>query len=163
MPLDKDLTTMNSNDSLLSGLNNTFTSNLSKKLANAMRQHSSLQFKWLKQIETIKKIKDRKDINITYARRKLNKSLSKKGLGTLLERQASYELDEEGSKKPSTFWQHKSPKRDVQNPANLQKRVNGFYQSCRGSDVAYVTTHTKNPKTMLWSTSPTNRQGRGAA
>ena len=48
MTLDKDQGTMNSNDSLLAGFNNSFTSNLSKKLAKAMLQHSSLQFKWLK-------------------------------------------------------------------------------------------------------------------
>ena len=29
--------------------------------------------------------------------------------------------------------------------------------------MAYVTTHRKNPNTMLWSTSPTNRSGRGEA
>ena len=61
------------------------------------------------------------------------------------------------------FWAHKSPKRDENNPADLQNRVNSFYQNCRGSDVAYVTTHVKNPRTMLWSTSPTNRMGRGEA
>ena len=61
------------------------------------------------------------------------------------------------------FWAHKSPKRDADNPADLQNRVNSFYQNCRGSDVAYVTTHVKNPRTMLWSTSPTGRNGRGEA
>lgn len=61
------------------------------------------------------------------------------------------------------FWAHKSPKRDEKNRADLQKRVNSFYQNCRQSDVAYVTTHRKNPSTMLWSTSPTNRSGRGEA
>ena len=47
------------------------------------------------------------------------------------------------------------------NPADLQNRVNNFYQNVRGSDVSYVTTHTKNPNTMLWSTSPTGRRERG--
>ena len=41
--------------------------------------------------------------------------------------------------------------------------MNQFYQSVRGSDVAYVTTDTRNPRTMLWSTSPTNKQARGAS
>ena len=68
-----------------------------------------------------------------------------------------------GSKRPSQFWAHKSPKRDEQNPADLQNRVNSFYQNVRGSDVAFVTTHTKNPNTMLWSTSPTGRKDRGQA
>ena len=41
--------------------------------------------------------------------------------------------------------------------------MNSFYQNVRGSDVAYVTTDSKNPRVMLWSTSPTNRNKRGEA
>ena len=86
MTLDKDQGTMNSNDSLLAGFNNSFTSNLSKKLAKAMLQHTSLQSKWLKQIEMIKKVKNKKNPHQSFAKKRLNRSLSKKKLGTLLER-----------------------------------------------------------------------------
>lgn len=33
----------------------------------------------------------------------------------------------------------------------------------RGGDMAYITTQTKNPTTMLWSTAPTKRAVRGAS
>lgn len=56
-----------------------------------------------------------------------NLSLRKKSLGSLIERQSTFKYDEEGSKKPSSFWAHKSPKRNEQNPADLQNRVNKFY------------------------------------
>ena len=59
------------------------------------------------------------------------------------------------------FWAHKSPRRDEDNPADLQDRVNGFYQNVRDSDVAYVTTQTRNEATMLFATSPTGRSRRG--
>ena len=100
---------------------------------------------------------------MTHARKVLQRSLRNSSLGSLVERQSTFCYDEQGSKKPGLFWQHKSPQRDEDNPADLQLRVNDFYQQCRGSDVAYVTTHTKNPKTMLWSTSPSNRLKRGAS
>lgn len=100
-------------------------------------------------------------MSTTFHKRKLNKSLCGTSIGSLIERQTGFEYDEFGSKKPGVFWRHKSPMRDETNPADLQNRVNGFYQNMRGSDVAYVTTDTKNPNTMLWSTSPTNRMKRG--
>lgn len=50
----KTFETLNSNDSLLAGMMGaSFTSNLSKRMADAMQKHTSLQFKWLKQIEQI--------------------------------------------------------------------------------------------------------------
>ena len=102
-------------------------------------------------------------MNNTHTKKKLYRSLRGSSLGSLIERQVSFAYDDHGSKKPGHFWAHKSPKRDVDNPADLQLRVNDFYQKVRGSDVAFVTTHVKNPRTMLWSTSPTNRKIRGEA
>ena len=46
----KTFETLNSQDSLLGA---SFTSNYSKRIAEAMKKHTSLQFKWLKQIERI--------------------------------------------------------------------------------------------------------------
>ena len=51
----------------------------------------------------------------------------------------------------------------MDNPADLQHRVNKFYQDVRESDVAYVSTDTKNVRNKLWSTSPTNRENRGVS
>ena len=48
----KTFETLNSNDSLLGGmtgaLGTSFQSNLTQKMADAMKRHTSLQFKWLK-------------------------------------------------------------------------------------------------------------------
>ena len=106
-------------------------------------------------------MRDHEDPSLSHARKALHRSLRNSSLGSLLERQATFTYDEFGSKKPSLLWQHKSPKRNAENPADLQNRVNDFYQNVRGSDVAYVTTHTKNPKTMLFATSPTRKTNRG--
>ena len=46
----KTFETLNSQDSLLGA---SFNSNMSKRMAEAMKKHTSLQFKWLKQIERI--------------------------------------------------------------------------------------------------------------
>ena len=163
----KTFETLNSQESLLGGMTGglaaSFQSNLSVRMAEAMKKHTSLQFKWLKQIERINGLRDQDDFNTTHARKLLNKKLRKNSLGSLIERQSTFKYDEMGSKQPSKFWAHKSPKRNEENPADLQNRVNFFYQNVRGSDVAFVTTHTKNPKTMLWSTSPTGRRDRGQA
>ena len=58
----KTFETLNSQDSLLGGMSGgafaaSFTSNLSKRVADAMKKHSSLQFKWLKQIERINQMR----------------------------------------------------------------------------------------------------------
>lgn len=100
-------------------------------------------------------------MNTTFHKKKLMKKLRQSSIGSLIERQTSFAYDSQGSKKPGHFWAHKSPMRDEQNPADLQNRVNGFYQDVRGSDVAYVTTQTRNEATMLFATSPTNRVRRG--
>jgi len=109
----------------------------------------------------MKQARGKEDMNITVARKKLNRTLRNTSLGSLIERQATFKYDEFGTKKPGFFWQKKSPKRNENGLADLQNRVNGFYQNCRGSDVAYVTTQTKNVNTMLWSTSPTRIKERG--
>ena len=52
-----------------------------------MARHTSVSFKWLKQIEEIKKHRDEfQDLNITYYKKKLNKKLRESSLGSLLER-----------------------------------------------------------------------------
>ena len=50
-----------------------FTSNYSKRIAEAMQKHTSLQFKWLKQIEKINGHRDRDDLNTTHARKQIAK------------------------------------------------------------------------------------------
>lgn len=134
---------------------------MSKRLANATSKHTNLLSKWNKQIDQITAQRASININMTQSKKKLEKTLRNTSLGSLMERQATFKYDEHGSKKSGFYWQHKSPRRDLDNPADLQRRVNQFYQNCRGSDVAYVTTQQKNPGTMLWSTSPTNRMSRG--
>ena len=140
---------------------NPFVSNLTKRLAAAMQQHSSKQNKWLRQIEKITAVRNEDNLYATRTKRNLNKSLRSSSIGSLIERQERFKYDEMGSKEPSQWWRHKSPERDTEKPADLQNRVNGFYASVRGSDVAYVTMNAKNTNTMLWSTSPTNRTKRG--
>ena len=52
-----------------------------------MQRHTSISFKWLKQIEEIKKHRDEfQDLNTTYHKKKLNKKLRDTSLGSLLER-----------------------------------------------------------------------------
>ena len=96
-----------------------------------MQKHTDLQSKWLKQIEKIAKKKGKDDIALTTTKRMMNRSLRNSSIGSLIERQNSFTYDDQGSKKPSMFWAHKSPKRDEVNKADLQKRVNSFYQDCR--------------------------------
>lgn len=62
-------------------------SKLSKRLAQAMTRHTSAQYKWIQQIESLKRARDRDDINQTSYKRKLRKSLMKSSVGSLLERQ----------------------------------------------------------------------------
>jgi len=66
--------------------------------------------------------------------------LRDKRLGSLIERQTTFKYDEHGTKIPGPFWANKSPKRSEKGQADLQNRINYFYQQVRGSDVAYVTT-----------------------
>ena len=82
------------------------------------------------------------DVNQTFSKKKLLRSLRESSVGSLIERQQTFAYDETGSKKPGMFWAHKPPCREVNNPADLQARVNSFYQDVRGSDVAYVITQT---------------------
>ena len=63
-------------------------------------------------------------MHTTVSKKKLHRTLRNTSLGSLLERQATFQYDEHGSKKPGFFWQHKSPRRDMDNPADLQNRVN---------------------------------------
>jgi len=58
-------------------------------------------------------------MNETLTKKMYNRSLRNSSLGSLLERQASFKYDEQGSKQPGYFWKHKSPKRDHLNPADL--------------------------------------------
>lgn len=101
--------------------------NLTKRLAAAAQKHTTLQCKWNKQIEKITAHRARDEMNTTQSKKKLSKTLRDTSLGSLLERQATFQYDEHGSKKPGHFWQHKSPRRDMDNPADLQNRVNQFY------------------------------------
>jgi len=61
------------------------------------------------------------------------------------------------------YWKprHDSKRKEIK--ADLQGRMNGFYQSIRESDVAFITTQTKNEHVMLWSTSPTQSKSRGSS
>jgi len=132
MPQAQTQTLQNSDSkSPLAGLSNSmatsFQSTLSRRLAQAMLKHQSMQSKWLKQIEELNKQRDNADMNSSYHKRKLEKSLRNISLGSLIERQSTFKYDEYGSKKPGNFWQHKSPRRDEMNPADLQNRVNSFY------------------------------------
>lgn len=43
---------------------------------------------------------------------------------------------------------------------DMQNELRGFYQNIRDSEVAYTTTQTKNPFTMLWATSPSPKRER---
>ena len=101
----KTFETLNSNDSLLGGITGalgaSFQSNLTQKMADAMKRHTSLQFKWLKQIEKIKGVREKEDLNTTHARKLLSKKLRKSSLGSLIERQQTFKYDEMGSKQPS--------------------------------------------------------------
>ena len=98
---------------------------------------------------------------MSKTKKQLTKKLMNSSLGSLVERQGTFKYDDEGVKKPGHFWENKAPQKDPLRKADLQHRVNDFYQKCRGSDVAYITTQTKNTGTMLWSTSPTRLLNRG--
>ena len=58
-------------------------------------------------------------MSASFSKRKLMRSLRDSSVGSLIERQKLFNYDEQGSKKPSQFWAHKSPKRDMDNPADL--------------------------------------------
>ena len=77
---------------------------------------------------------------MTSTKKKLIKKQLNSTLGSLIERQATFKYDDEGVKKPGLFWEKKAPKKDHKNAADLQNRVNGFYQEVRGSDVAFIST-----------------------
>ena len=51
-----------------------------------MLKHSTSQSNWLKQIEQIKSRQCKEDMNLTQTKKKLNRSLRKSSLGSLLER-----------------------------------------------------------------------------
>ena len=59
------------------------------------------------------------DMNTSHARKQLQRKLRKSSVGSLIERQETFKYDELGSRRPSMFWAHKSPKRDDDNPADL--------------------------------------------
>eukprot|EP00347_Sterkiella_histriomuscorum_P006869 403351126 len=46
---------------------------------------------------------------------------------------------------------------------DMQNELRAFYQNLRGSDVAYTTTQTKNPFTMIWATDPSPTRQKGKA
>ena len=59
---------------------------LSKRLANAAQKHTSLQFKWNKQIEKITAQRALPEMNTTVSKKKLQRSLRNTSLGSLMER-----------------------------------------------------------------------------
>ena len=109
-------------------------------MVQAINRHSGAQQNWFKQIEKISAMRNAFDVHAPYHKKKMNRTLRDNSLGSLLERQQVFAYDPQGSKKPGFFWAHKQPKRDEDNPPDLQKRMNGFYQSMRDSDVTYTTT-----------------------
>ena len=82
----------------------------------------------------------------------------------MIQRQKDFGYDDMGVKIPGLFWQSKGSARvRSRDTPDLQARRNGFFQTMRGGDMAYITTQTKNPTTMLWSTAPAKRAVRGAS
>lgn len=67
--------------------NNTFASNLTMKLQNAILKHTGSQNSWMKQVQKLKLARNKDDINLSQAKRALQKKLSKSSLGSLIERQ----------------------------------------------------------------------------
>ena len=109
-------------------------------------------------------MRDKANLNDTKMKRTLSKKLTLKGVPGMIDRQKDFGYDEAGVKIPSMFWKHKERARNrTRDTPDLQTRANGFFQTMRGGDVAYITTQTKNPTTMLWSTAPTKRAIRGAS
>ena len=144
--------------------NQTFATALSVRLSKALSKHSNTQTNWIKQIAKIKEMRDRSNLNDTRMKRQLSKKLTLKGIPGVIVRQKDFGYDEHGVKIPSMFWKHKGSARvRSKDTPDLQSRRNGFFQTMRGGDVAYITTQTKNPMTMLWSTAPTKRKDRGAS
>ena len=67
---EKLLSLNSSSPSPLHGLS--FTSNLTARVAQAMQRHTSVTFKWLKQIEKINKQRDENsDATLSYHKKKL--------------------------------------------------------------------------------------------
>ena len=51
-----------------------------------MTKHTSAQYKWIKQIEDIRKKLDKSDLNMSHTKKMLNRSLRGSSLGSLIER-----------------------------------------------------------------------------
>lgn len=139
-----------------------FTNPLTIRLATALRKHLETSASWNKTINSLKKQRTKVDMDTSPAKKKLNLRVSQ-SIGPLVERQQTFRYDDDGVKVPSFYWEKKAAKREPSPKADLQSRVNAFFQTCRDSDVAFIPFQTKNPRTMIYSTSPTRRIHRGAS
>ena len=82
---------LKSDDNLLdSSINQSFDSNMTVRLANAVQKHTSLQTKWLEQIERITKKRAQDNISLTKTKRMMNRSLQNSPIGSLIERQNTF-------------------------------------------------------------------------
>ena len=84
-------------------------------------------------------------MNDTKTKKNIARRLNRRQIPSMIDRQTHFQYDDNGCKVPSMFWENKAHKRvRSKDPPDLQNRVNGFFQTCRSSDVAYIVTQTKN-------------------
>jgi hypothetical protein len=90
---------------------------------------------------------------------------------SLIDQQETFGYNADGTRKTNPYgttdifrkYSKELEHKDRPIKADLQPRLNKFFQNVNDSDVAYIVTQMKNSQTMLFSTSPTRAASRNKA